>query len=189
MFKYINIYNIKCFILGILVLSVVSLIVFDIIALVQNSYSDISNKCKESATIWIYLLMCVIVTSCKFMDFIRIKIDIFSDIEVIGHLSVYIFPTIWGYFELWHNVSCIDNIENLLVYNMAYINFIISLTISLTISLIVIFTFISLMITTYCCGLCKSFCSLCNKEEEETNNDITNNDITNNDITNNLIII
>lgn len=112
--------------------SVVTLIVFDIMALIQYSNSDITDKCNES-NMWIYLLICIIlsfnVSEAKTIIVAIIKMNLIEtypenhDNTYYCYLYIFLPMIIWGCVEFW-NVGCVNNIENTSIYYMAYIHFV-----------------------------------------------------------------
>ena len=112
--------------------SVVTLIVFDIMALIQYSNADITDKCDES-NMWIYLLICLIlsfnVSEAKTIIVTIIKMNSIEtypenhDNTYYCYLSIFLPMIIWGCVEFW-NVGCVNNIENTSIYYMAYIHFV-----------------------------------------------------------------
>lgn len=96
----------------------ISLYVFSIIALVDYSNNDITDKCNES-NMWIYLLVAVIVGAINGSNSKNTNEDNYG-IHLIGTLPM----LIWGCIEFW-DVSCVNEIENTSIYYMANIWFII----------------------------------------------------------------
>lgn len=126
----------------------VSLIVFDIMALVQYSNADITDKCDES-NMWIYLLICLILSCTQSSGSKNTDDDNYG-----FHLIIFLPMMIWGCIEFW-DVGCVDNIENTSVYYMAYIHFVMYLIASAIICLALLISSLGLMasISAFCVDL------------------------------------